>query len=182
MDGWQVEKSDKWLQFGNPWEIGASTSVEVGLFEHTETYADDKGAVRHRWVPGTKVKGIPFDTPIPGYQTRTVNKKSEACGSPKLSTRWGWARSTEGIMQAPCGPRRSRDHQQSVVSAGRDGRRQAPSVDATVFLYVVLTPGHGPAAPGDGKVTHRVRQKMDCAIERHTSFDWHPRTDAPADG
>ena len=27
VDGWQVEKSDKWLQFGNPWEIAASNSV-----------------------------------------------------------------------------------------------------------------------------------------------------------
>jgi len=73
-DGWQVEKSDKWLQFGNPWEIPASMSVEVGFFGHTETYTDDKGAIRRRWVPGVKVKGIPFDTPIPGYMTRTVNR------------------------------------------------------------------------------------------------------------
>jgi starch phosphorylase len=83
--GWQVEKSDKWLQFGNPWEIPASMSMEVGLFGHTETYADDNGAIRHRWVPGYKVKGIPFDTPIPGYKTRTVNRlrlwKSEAVDS-----------------------------------------------------------------------------------------------------
>jgi len=85
VDGWQVEKSDNWLQFGNPWEIPASTSVEVGLFGHTETYADDKGAIRHRWVPSYIVKGIPFDTPIPGYKTRTVNRlrlwKSEAVDS-----------------------------------------------------------------------------------------------------
>ena len=85
VDGWQVEKSDKWLQFGNPWEIPASLSVEVGLFGHTETYTDDKGAIRHRWVPGYKMKGIPFDTPIPGYKTRTVNRlrlwKSEAVDS-----------------------------------------------------------------------------------------------------
>ncbi len=82
VDGWQVEKSDKWLQFGNPWEIQGSTSVQVGLYGHTETYADKKGAIRHRWVPGYHIKGIPFDTPIPGYKTRTVNRlrlwKSEA--------------------------------------------------------------------------------------------------------
>ncbi|SEF79118.1 starch phosphorylase [Bryocella elongata] len=85
VDGWQVETSDKWLQFGNPWEIQASMSLVVGLFGHTETYTDDQGAVRHRWVPGYKVKGIPFDTPIPGYKTRTVNRlrlwKSEAVDS-----------------------------------------------------------------------------------------------------
>ena len=82
VDGWQVEKSDKWLQFGNPWEIQGSTSVQVGLYGHTETYADKNGAIRHRWVPGYHIKGIPFDTPIPGYKTRTVNRlrlwKSEA--------------------------------------------------------------------------------------------------------
>ena len=90
VDGWQVEKSDKWLQFGNPWEIQANTSVEIGLFGHTETYTDDKGATRHRWVPGSKVKGIPFDTPIPGYKTSTVNRlrlwKSEAIDEFDLGT------------------------------------------------------------------------------------------------
>jgi starch phosphorylase len=89
VDGWQVEKSDNWLQFGNPWEIPASMSMEVGFFGHTETYTDDKGAIRHRWVPGVKVKGIPFDTPIPGYKTRTVNRlrlwTSEAVDSFDLS-------------------------------------------------------------------------------------------------
>jgi starch phosphorylase len=85
VDGWQVERSDNWLQFGNPWEIAASTSVEVGFFGHTETYRDDSGAPRHRWVPGQKVKGVPYDTPIPGYKTRTVNRlrlwKAEAVDS-----------------------------------------------------------------------------------------------------
>jgi len=88
-DGWQVEKSDKWLQYGNPWEIPASMSVEVGLFGHTETYTDDKGGLRHKWVPGVKIKGIPFDTPIPGYSTHTVNRlrlwKSEAVDAFDLS-------------------------------------------------------------------------------------------------
>jgi glycogen phosphorylase len=89
VDGWQVEKSDKWLQFGNPWEIPSILPVEVGFFGHTETYTDDDGKVRHRWVPGQKVKGIPYDTPIPGYQTSTVSRlrlwTSEAVDSFDLS-------------------------------------------------------------------------------------------------
>jgi starch phosphorylase len=89
-DGWQVEKSDKWLQYGNPWEIAASMSYEVGFFGHTETYTDAKGALRHKWLPGQLVKGIPYDTPIPGYQTRTVNRlrlwKSQAVDSFDLAT------------------------------------------------------------------------------------------------
>ena len=85
VDGWQVEKSDKWLQYGNPWEIAASTSYNVGFFGHTETYTDEKGAVQHTWLPGQLVKGVPYDTPIPGFKTRTVNRlrlwKSEAVDS-----------------------------------------------------------------------------------------------------
>lgn len=85
VDGWQVEKSDKWLQYGNPWEIAASTSYEVCFFGHTETYNDEHGLLRHRWVPEQTVKGVPYDTPIPGYQTRTVNRlrlwKAEAVDS-----------------------------------------------------------------------------------------------------
>ena len=89
VNGWQVEKSDQWLQFGNPWEIASMQPVEVGFFGHTETYTDDHGAERHRWVPGQRVKGIAYDTPIPGYRTRTVNRlrlwRSEAVDSFDLS-------------------------------------------------------------------------------------------------
>jgi starch phosphorylase len=89
VDGWQVEKSDRWLQFGNPWEIASMRPVEVGFFGRTETYIDDQGLLRHRWVPGQRVKGIAYDTPIPGYQTRTVNRlrlwKSEAVDDFDLS-------------------------------------------------------------------------------------------------
>ena len=74
VNGWQIEKSDKWLQFGNPWEIPSMEPFEVGFFGHTETYNDAQGLLRHRWVPGQKVKGIAYDTPIPGYQTDTVNR------------------------------------------------------------------------------------------------------------
>ena len=90
VDGWQVEKSDKWLQFGNPWEIFSTLPLEVGFFGHTETYTDAEFRVRHRWVPGKKVSGIAYDTPIPGYKTRTVSRlrlwKSEAVDSFDLST------------------------------------------------------------------------------------------------
>ena len=89
VDGWQVEKSDKWLQFGNPWEIQSTYCVEVGFYGHTETYVDEHGAQRHRWVPGQKVRGVPYDTPIPGFETRTVNRlrlwKSEAVDDFNLS-------------------------------------------------------------------------------------------------
>ncbi|MEM8615169.1 MAG: glycogen/starch/alpha-glucan phosphorylase, partial [Cyanobacteria bacterium P01_H01_bin.105] len=73
-DGWQVEITDKWLQYGNPWEIlQADIAVEVKFGGHTEFYTNDQGQQGVRWVPGYILKGIPYDTPILGYQVNTAN-------------------------------------------------------------------------------------------------------------
>ncbi|MFH7242422.1 MAG: glycogen/starch/alpha-glucan phosphorylase [Spirulina sp.] len=73
-DGWQVEITDKWLQYGNPWEIAhPESAVTVGFGGHTEGYVDSDGRFRKRWLPAKQVKGIPYDTPIPGYRVNTVN-------------------------------------------------------------------------------------------------------------
>ena len=73
-DGWQVEIPDKWLRGGNPWEIVRNNeTVEVKYGGHTEIYHDDKGRPHVRWIAAQSVMGIPYDTPIPGYDTNTVN-------------------------------------------------------------------------------------------------------------
>jgi len=74
VDGWQVEKTDKWLRFGNPWEIARPEwAVEVKFGGHTERYIDEHARQRSRWVPGKTVNGIPYDTPILGYRNHTAN-------------------------------------------------------------------------------------------------------------
>jgi starch phosphorylase len=85
-DGWQVEVTDKWLQWGNPWEIARPEgAVQIPFGGHTETYTDTHGSQRVRWVPGHVVKAVPYDTPILGYRTNTVNSlrlwKAEAVES-----------------------------------------------------------------------------------------------------
>ena len=73
-DGWQVERTDKWLRFGNPWEIARPEwAVEVRLGGHTEHYADHDGLLRVRWIPHRIVNGVPYDTPILGYRVNTAN-------------------------------------------------------------------------------------------------------------
>jgi starch phosphorylase len=73
-DGWQVEMTDKWLRYGNPWEVARpDAELEVKLGGHTETYTDEQGRYRSRWVPFKIVKGVPYDTPILGFQTNTAN-------------------------------------------------------------------------------------------------------------
>jgi glycogen phosphorylase len=74
VDGWQVERTDKWLRFGNPWEIvRPEWAAEVKFGGHTERYTDELGRVRVRWVPARVVNGVPYDTPILGYRVNTAN-------------------------------------------------------------------------------------------------------------
>ncbi len=73
-DGWQIELTDKWLRAGNPWEIARPEwAVSVKIGGHTERYTDNQGHTRVRWVPYQVLKGIPYDTPLLGYQTNTAN-------------------------------------------------------------------------------------------------------------
>ena len=73
-DGRQVELADKWLRLGNPWEIARpEITYEIGFGGYTEHYTDARGRRRVRWLPGQVVKGMAYDTPIPGYRVPTVN-------------------------------------------------------------------------------------------------------------
>ena len=73
-DGWQVELTDKWLRFGNPWELVRSEIVcDVKFGGRTEPYYDEAGRYRVRWAPEKVVKGIAYDTPVPGYRVATTN-------------------------------------------------------------------------------------------------------------
>ena len=73
-DGWQIERTDKWLRSGNPWEIQRpEIAHNVNLGGHTESWFDAEGRYRSRWIPGKVVVGVACDTPIPGYQGITTD-------------------------------------------------------------------------------------------------------------
>ncbi len=73
-DGWQVEITDKWLRFGNPWEfVRPEYTVEVKFGGHTKSETDAGGNYRVCWIPESTVKGVPYDTPILGYRVNTGN-------------------------------------------------------------------------------------------------------------
>ncbi len=72
--GWQVEKTDKWLRYGNPWELPRPEwAVDVKLGGRVEEYTDKGGSHQVRWVPHQVIKGIPYDTPILGFRTNNAN-------------------------------------------------------------------------------------------------------------
>lgn len=73
-DGWQAEVTDKWLRFGNPWEIShPEIEYRVKLGGRTEGYTDDQGHYRVRWIPERMVRGTAYDTCVLGYGVNTAN-------------------------------------------------------------------------------------------------------------
>jgi starch phosphorylase len=73
-NGWQVERPDEWLKFGNPWEIcRPEYAVSVNFGGRVEETLDETGHYVARWVDTQKVLGVPFDTPIAGFGNDTVN-------------------------------------------------------------------------------------------------------------
>ncbi|PSR18675.1 glycogen phosphorylase [filamentous cyanobacterium CCP3] len=72
--GHQVEAPDKWLSYGNPWEIARPDyRVEIKFGGHTEVYKGGDDDYQVRWIPSQTVIGIPHDVPVPGYGTENVN-------------------------------------------------------------------------------------------------------------
>jgi starch phosphorylase len=73
-DGHQIEKPDNWLRFGNPWEFARiGTLYPVKFYGQVVNYTDEQGRTHHQWVNGEEVLAMAYDTPIPGYDTSTVN-------------------------------------------------------------------------------------------------------------
>ena len=60
--------------------VGVATPVNFG--GNIERYHDNDGHLRRRWVPGSVIYGVAYDTPILGYGVLNVNLlrlwKSEA--------------------------------------------------------------------------------------------------------
>ena len=73
-DNRQVEVPDSWLSLGSPWEFPhPERQVRVDFGGRTETYTDDQGRERSRWIPDWNVLGIPYHHMVPGFRNGTVN-------------------------------------------------------------------------------------------------------------
>src|SRR5881396_951420 len=72
-DGWQVERTDRWLRLGNPWEVRRFEIAHPVCFGgHVEHDTDGEGRYRARWIPERIVRGVPSDTPVLGYGTENA--------------------------------------------------------------------------------------------------------------
>ncbi len=73
-NGHQVELPDAWLNFGTPWEIVRPEHTQtIEIYGQVENVFDDRGNYVPRWTGTKKLVGVPYDIPVPGYGTNTVN-------------------------------------------------------------------------------------------------------------
>jgi glycogen phosphorylase len=73
VDGYQVELPEQWLRHGNVWEIRKEElAVEVNFWGKVEI-SQQNGRLTFRHVDSEKVMAVPYDMPIIGYHTKTVN-------------------------------------------------------------------------------------------------------------
>ena len=73
VDGYQVELPEQWLRHGHVWEIRKSDlSIEVAFWGRIESYYDH-GRLSFRHIQAEVVTAVPYDLPVIGYHTDTVN-------------------------------------------------------------------------------------------------------------
>ncbi len=73
-NGYQVEKPDLWLRYGNPWDvIRPKTKYPVQFYGQANPYHKNNGDLRFKWENTHDVLAIAHDTMIPGYKNDVVN-------------------------------------------------------------------------------------------------------------
>ncbi|HYO77774.1 MAG TPA: glycogen/starch/alpha-glucan phosphorylase, partial [Thermoanaerobaculia bacterium] len=73
-DGNQTEAPDSWLRHGNPWEVAhPEVLFPIRFYGRVESYTDERGRSRMRWVDAHELYAMAYDVPVPGYKNDIVN-------------------------------------------------------------------------------------------------------------
>src|SRR5690606_3975948 len=73
-NGYQVEKPENWLAFGNPWEIlRRELTYTVKFNGRVISYKDEKRNIKFSWNDTKDVLAVAYDFSFLGYKTNTVN-------------------------------------------------------------------------------------------------------------
>lgn len=74
VNGKQVEHPDAWMRDGSPWKIARpSYRQTVHLYGRVTQKFDEFGHPHYEWVDTKCLLGLPWDIPIVGYDSSTVN-------------------------------------------------------------------------------------------------------------
>lgn len=73
-DGYQIEKPDHWLRYGNIWEIERPEYLyPVHFYGRINQYYDKDNNLKTEWIDTQQIMAIANDIPVPGYRNNTVN-------------------------------------------------------------------------------------------------------------
>lgn len=74
INGFQHEAPDRWLRYGNPWDVmRPKTSYPVQFHGESVPYTDSNGKLRFKWQNTDEINAMAHDTPVPGYRNNVVN-------------------------------------------------------------------------------------------------------------
>src|SRR5690625_5536810 len=73
-NGYQIEKPDLWLRYGNPWDIvRPKIKYNIPFRGNTRAFNDEDGNLRFVWENTEDALAVAYDTPVPGFK----NDRSE---------------------------------------------------------------------------------------------------------
>lgn len=73
-NGYQIERPDLWLKYGNPWDtVRPKVQYPVEFYGNQTTLQSSNGNTHYAWENTHRVKAVAYDTPIPGYDNGIVN-------------------------------------------------------------------------------------------------------------
>jgi glycogen phosphorylase len=73
VNGFQMELPEQWLRHGHVWEVKKpDLAVEIPFWGKVESYMEE-GKMKFRHIHAEVVSAVPYDMPIVGYKTSTVN-------------------------------------------------------------------------------------------------------------
>jgi glycogen phosphorylase len=94
-DGWQVERPEDWLAFGNPWEFERAEAVyPVRFFGQVRETQSPDGKVLRVWEGGQRVLAVAWDTPIVGWQAH----RPQGGGRGRINTLRLWSAQSGNLI------------------------------------------------------------------------------------
>ncbi|RPI18858.1 MAG: glycogen/starch/alpha-glucan phosphorylase [Ignavibacteriae bacterium] len=73
-NGYQIEKPDNWLKYGNLWEVvRPELSFTIKFGGYVESHTNEDGKLLVNWKDSEDVLAVAYDIPIPGYHNNNVN-------------------------------------------------------------------------------------------------------------
>lgn len=73
VDGYQIELPEQWLRHGNVWEVRRhDQAVEVSFWGQVDTFQSGE-RLEFRHINAETIMAVPYDVPVVGYETSTVN-------------------------------------------------------------------------------------------------------------